>query len=197
MYDLNEGRVSRTYAGIHSKHINVLKYSNYSPWLFATSSFDSEVKMWDSREPETRPIYTCRSDRGNVMVVFSPDDKKLLVSAIDNEVKQYHTSDGRLDIDFKMRKRESAKNYTRSYYMNHGDYVVSGSIEESSVRIYCAKDGKFFNEVEILEQPVGQDAYIQSLRGDLNNPYQFAVLLVHTNIWYSTQLIKVNLLGGC
>ena len=51
----------------------MLKFTNHSPSLFATSSFDGDVKMWDLREGAKRPLFTRRSDQGNVMVCFSPD----------------------------------------------------------------------------------------------------------------------------
>ena len=36
----------------------------------------------------------------------------------------------------------SEHNYTRSYYMNGSDYIISGSCEESVVRVFCAKTGE-------------------------------------------------------
>ena len=43
----------------------------------------------------------------------------------------------------------SEHNYTRSYYMNGSDYIISGSCEESVVRVYCAKTGRFFRDVSL------------------------------------------------
>jgi hypothetical protein len=42
-----------------------------------------------------RPVFTRTSDQGNVMVCFSHDDRYLLSSAVDNEVRQYLAVDGR------------------------------------------------------------------------------------------------------
>ena len=95
LYDLKSGKKMQTLKALHTQHINVLKFANHSPALFATSSFDGDVKMWDLREGARRPIFTRRSDRGNVMVCFSPDDRYLLSSAVDNEVRQYLAVDGR------------------------------------------------------------------------------------------------------
>ena len=36
----------------------------------------------------------------------------------------------------------SEHNYTRSYYMNGSDYIISGSCEESVVRVFSAKTGE-------------------------------------------------------
>lgn len=86
LYDINSGRRLQEFANMHREHINVVKFSNHSPSLFATSSFDQDVKMWDIRQKPNQPCYTAKSSRGNVMVCFSPDDHYLLVSAVDNEV---------------------------------------------------------------------------------------------------------------
>lgn len=88
LYDICSGRRLQLFTDMHQEPINVAKFSNHSPNLFVTSSFDRDVKMWDSRQKPSQPCYASRSSRGNVMVVFSPDDLYLLVSAIDNEVQQ-------------------------------------------------------------------------------------------------------------
>lgn len=71
---------------MHRGHINVVKFANHSPSIFATSSFDQDVKMWDLRQKPVHPCFTASSSRGNVMVCFSPDDQYILASAVDNEV---------------------------------------------------------------------------------------------------------------
>lgn len=49
LYDMETGAVVRTYAGIHEDHINISRFANHSPNLFATSSFDRTMKLWDLR----------------------------------------------------------------------------------------------------------------------------------------------------
>ncbi len=68
--------------------------------------------------------YARQSEKGNVMVVFSADDKYLLSSAVDNEIRQYTCADGRLHTYFDTPRKHSAHNYTRSYYMNNGEYII-------------------------------------------------------------------------
>lgn len=87
LYDISSGRRLQVFTDMHREHINVVKFANHSPSIFATSSFDQDVKMWDLRQKPTRACYTATSTRGNVMVCFSPDDHYLLASAVDNEVK--------------------------------------------------------------------------------------------------------------
>lgn len=86
LYDINSGRRLQLFTNIHREPINVAKFSHHSPFMFATSSFDHDIKMWDLRQKPLLPCYTASSSRGNVMVCFSPDDLYLLVSAVDNEV---------------------------------------------------------------------------------------------------------------
>lgn len=86
LYDISSGKRIQVFTDMHRQHINVVKFANHSPSLFATSSFDQDIKMWDLRQKPVQPCYTTSSCRGNVMVCFSPDDYYLLASAIDNEV---------------------------------------------------------------------------------------------------------------
>lgn len=86
LYDINSGRRLQVFTNMHQEHINVVKFANHSPSLFATSSFDHDVKLWDLRQKPFLPCYTATSSKGNVMVCFSPDDHYLLASAVDNEV---------------------------------------------------------------------------------------------------------------
>lgn len=72
------------------------------------------------------------------------------------QVKQLLSVDGRLQTDFGIASTGSAHNYTRSYYMNGRDYVISGSSDESIVRICCAQTGRrlrdYYLEVKAQEQ---------------------------------------------
>lgn len=87
VYDICTGKRLQLFADLHHEPINVAKFSNHSPDVFVTSSFDCQVKMWDLRQGPFRPCYAASSSRGNVMACFSPDDLYLLVSAVDNEVR--------------------------------------------------------------------------------------------------------------
>ena len=80
------GKRLQVFEDLHREHINVVKFAHHSPYMFATSSFDQEIKMWDLRQKPTHPLYTTTSLRGNVMVCFSRDDHYILSSAVDNEV---------------------------------------------------------------------------------------------------------------
>lgn len=106
-------------------------------------------------------------------------------------------------MKFEIASTGSAHNYTRSYYMNGRDYVISGSCDEHVVRICCVQTGRrlrdVFLEVHInncYKTPLykrfarywsscaliyslqdgnsGNSMYVQSLRGD---PFRVSVLV--------------------
>eukprot|EP01094_Clydonella_sp_ATCC50884_P019953 TRINITY_DN4012_c0_g1_i2.p1 TRINITY_DN4012_c0_g1~~TRINITY_DN4012_c0_g1_i2.p1 ORF type:complete len:450 (-),score=69.52 TRINITY_DN4012_c0_g1_i2:533-1729(-) len=150
LYDLARGEQIACYEDVHERHINVLKFSHSSPHTFCTSSFDGTMKLWDLRDMlHQRPVFTTRSDWGNVMACWSPDDRFILTSAVDNEVRQFHASDGSLAIRYPIATVDSDSNFTRSYYMNDGAYIIVGSCMESTVKILNAKTGQHLRDVYI------------------------------------------------
>ncbi|GJP50293.1 hypothetical protein CLOM_g9428 [Closterium sp. NIES-68] len=215
LYDLHTGRRLHTLHNLHREHINVLKFAHHSPHVFATSSFDRHVKLWDARQristegggggagglfaqgrESVRPIYSVRSDRGNVMVCFSPDDQFLLSSAVDNEVRQHVAVDGRLQHRFEIAPLGSAHNYTRSYYMNGRDYIVSGSCEENVVRVCCAKTGRRLRDIPLEGKGGKSSLYVQSLRGDPFRDFHLSVLVAYSQPNSPSDIVKVNLVAG-
>ena len=50
-------------------------------------------------------------------------------------------------MNFEIASTGSAHNYTRSYYMNGRDYIISGSCDEKVVRICCAQTGRRLRDV--------------------------------------------------
>ncbi|WCJ17881.1 Protein DWD HYPERSENSITIVE TO UV-B 1 [Euphorbia peplus] len=192
LYDINCGRRIQMFTDMHSEHINVVKFSNHSPSLFATSSFDRDVKLWDLRQKPLHPCYTSLSSRGNVMVCFSPDDHYLLVSAVDNEVRQLLAVDGRPHLNFEISPTGSSQNYTRSYYMNGRDYIVSGSCDEHVVRICCAQTGRRLRDISLEETSM----YVQSLRGDPFRDFNMSILAASMRPNSKFEIVKVNLLAS-
>lgn len=183
LYDLGTGKEVERVRRCHKEHINVVKFSHHNPNVFVTSSFDTYVKKWDLRERRPngapRPIYSCQSKTGNVMVCFSPDDRYFLVSAENNEVHQYDSRLGLLDRTFDIPKGVNEHNYTRSYYMNDRDYIISGSCTESVVRVYNARTGRFYREVDMdnRTRPWATKVYVQSLRANPRYNHQFSALI--------------------
>ncbi|KAJ4837456.1 hypothetical protein Tsubulata_013165 [Turnera subulata] len=197
LYDINYGRRIQVFTDMHKEHINVVKFSNHSPSIFATSSFDHDVKLWDLRQNPIRPCYTSSSSKGNVMACFSPDDRYLLVSAVDNEVRQLLAVDGRLHLNFDIASTGSPHNYTRSYYMNGRDYIISGSCDERVVRVCCAQTGRRFRDIALEGKGLGTSMYVQSLRGDPFRDFNMSILAAHMRPSSKYEIVKVNLLAAC
>ncbi|KAL0343525.1 UNVERIFIED_CONTAM: hypothetical protein Sangu_1239900 [Sesamum angustifolium] len=196
IYDICTGQRLQLFTYMHREPINVAKFANHSPNLFVTSSFDRDIKMWDSRQKPWQPCYTASSSRGNVMVVFSPDDLYLLVSAVDNEVKQLLAVDGRLHMDLGIVSTGSAHNYTRSYYMNGRDYIITGSCEEPTIRICCAQTGRRLRDISLEDTGWGSSIFVQSLRSDPFRHFHMAVLAAYARPISKYEIIKVNLLSS-
>lgn len=184
LFDLTTGRQTELLHNCHTQSINVIKFAHTNPHILVTSSFDQYVKKWDLRESRPgggrRPVFQTRSRTDNVMVCLSPDDSRLLVSAVDNEVRQYLAGDGRLEREFEIPKTGSAYNFTRSYYMNNRDYIISGSCREHVVRVFNARTGSFLAEVEMDNRDTvqGSRLCVQSLRANPGKRFNFSALLV-------------------
>ncbi|CAB1107021.1 unnamed protein product [Ectocarpus sp. CCAP 1310/34] len=197
LFDLGTGQVVRDFEDVHEDHINISRFANHSPFVFATSSFDKTVKAWDSRvRADNAPIYTCHSEMGHVMLSFSPDDVFLLTSAVDNEVKQYLALDGRLHMDLDVPKTGLDENFTRSYYTSSGRLILSGSSEEQTVRLYCAQTGRLIHSAEMYPGRKHGSLYVQSLRGDPHHDFQFSVLVNYRDTAYPLEIVNVDMLQG-
>ncbi|KAK7280288.1 hypothetical protein RJT34_25350 [Clitoria ternatea] len=196
LYDINNGKRLQVFTDMHRGHINVVKFANHSPSIFATSSFDQDVKMWDLRQKPVHPCFTASSSKGNVMVCFSPDDQYILASAVDNEVRQFLAVDGRLHLVFDIAPTESSQNYTRSYYMNGRDYIISGSCDEHVVRICCAQTGRRLRDISLEGRSLGSSMFVQSLRGDPFRDFNLSVLAAYMRPGSKSEIVKINLLAS-
>lgn len=199
IFDLATGRRTETMRDCHAGVINVIKFAHQNPHVLVSASFDRCVKKWDLRESRPgggrRPIFTTRSKTDNVMACFSPDDSCLLVSAVDNEVRQYSACDGALMQEFNIPKTHSKYNFTRSYYMNDRDYIVSGSCMESVVRVFNARTGAFFAEVDMDNRESSRRRHfcVQSLRADPSRRFALSALLVSHNDSVNEVIASVDL----
>ena len=174
IYDIESGKRD-TYSNIHADHINISRFSHFSPHLFATSSFDRSAKTWDTRMGN-KPIYSISFAAPLIMISFSPDDNFLLASSVDNDISQHFALDGRSHLKFSAPRKNLNVNYTRAYYSSSGAFVYSGSSEEKSVNILCAASGRLLTRGALHPQRRHASIYVQSLRGDPFRDHSFSAL---------------------
>ncbi|KAK6151186.1 hypothetical protein DH2020_016118 [Rehmannia glutinosa] len=111
-------------------------------------------------------------------------------------VKQLLSVDGRLHTDFGIVSTGSAHNYTRSYYMNGRDYIISGSCEEPIIRVCCAQTGRRLRDIS-LEDTRWELDFCAVLRSDPFRHFDMAASpgsLRRPTSKY--EIIKVNLLSS-
>jgi len=143
LYDVITGRRIQTFRNLHQNFINILRFSHRTPQLFATASFDHTCKVWDLRSPglcAEKPVLNCPGSTLNVMCSFSPDDSRLLVSGVDEELQQFDLRTGG-SSQFPVPSLGSSINYRRSLYIAGGDVVATVATNESLLRFYDASAG--------------------------------------------------------
>lgn len=161
LYDLNTGVVTREYTDIHENHINISRFSNHSPDILATSSFDGTIKTWDLRVHTQTPLYTLKLSSGVVMINFSNDDVFLLASALDNEITQYLFLDGRKHLSYNIPKTGHGGNFSRTYCSSSGRHAVTGSCEETVVKVLCTFTGEVLANVDMYPGKRDSSLYVQ------------------------------------
>jgi len=198
LYDVVTGRRMSTFRGLHRNFINIQRFSNTSPHIFATASFDRTCKIWDLREPlvPQRPAQDFTTDTLNVMCAFSPDDRHILCSGVDSMLKQFplRSASAGPSMDsgtsFPLPSLNSSTNYRRSQYLADGSLVVTGATHENWVRLFSAEDphqhvGSIdfhgcLRQMKLQECGSGVGAceeYVQSLRCHPSDPSTLGVLL--------------------
>ncbi len=193
--DVWTGKVVRKLNNIHEGHINISRFSNLNPNVFATCSFDRTAKMWDMRDPHhlMHPIYTCWSDSGHVMLCFSPDDVFLLTSAADNEITQYLAIDGKKHLKLNIPSTEKDDNFTRAYYTADSQHILSGYSDEPGIRLHCARTGDLVSCIEMYPGRQHHSLFIQSLRGDPHCCTKLSVLVNYKESCYPLEIVQVDL----
>jgi hypothetical protein len=198
LFDMSTGKTVRTFKRAHEQPINIARFSFDSPWLFSSSSFDKSVKIWDTRVgrgTSERALYQVKGENQCVTLAFSPDDQYLLVSAVDNDVKSYCVADGRLHTEIKIEKSGRRSNYTRAYYSDGGRCVISGSSEESLVRINSSSNGEPQHSIPLYDGSPSSLLYIQSLRGSQTRLGYYGVLVNNRDPAYPLRMLIVDAHG--
>jgi WD40 repeat protein len=170
IYDVATAQRIRVFQDVHEmEHINISRFANISPNIFATSSMDLKVKLWDLRVGSgaaCRPIYTLSSQSPNITLAFRADDLQLLTSALDNEVRIYMAVDGSQYCQLDIQRKGTGGNFTRAYFADGGASVISGSCEESVIRWHSSSTGEALRTVQLNDdRSSGSSMFVQSLRG--------------------------------
>jgi hypothetical protein len=168
-----------------------VRFTSSSPHVIASSSFDKTIKVWDLRAP-SKPNYVVRSENSFVMICFSPDDLSILASAVDNQVTLFSAMDGRSLFNLDAPRTFHRHNFTRSYFMDGGDVIITGGSSESVVRFFCAHTGEYLEALElasVLETPA---VYVQSLRGSPHDVGELSVIVNFRDPGRSLELWRFN-----
>ncbi|KAF0698775.1 Aste57867_10633 [Aphanomyces stellatus] len=197
IYDLGTGGLVRTFDDVHAKEINLSRFANHSPSLFATCSFDKTVKLWDLRANDATPIYTCTSQGENLTICFSPDDQRLLVSAVDDEFNQYCLLTGKLDWGYVLApQRVGGKpSYSRSYYTASGNLILSGSTDHAVVRMYCSHTGRVLHGAIQYSGRKHSALHTLSLRANPHDELKFCALVAYADTSYINELVENTMVG--
>lgn len=161
VYDAVTGSILREMESLHDDHINISRFSNQSPNLITTSSFDKTLKTWDLRTSMKSPIYSVKCNTGIVMINFSKDDNFILASALDNEINQIYFMDGRHHLTYQIPSTGLSNNFTRAYYSSSGKYAISGACEEKNVKILSPYSGEYLASVDMFPGKKDKSLYIQ------------------------------------
>lgn len=191
LYDIVTGRRTSTFRGLHQSFINILRFANCSPHLFATASFDHTCKLWDLREPilANQPARAFNTDTLNVMCCFSPDDRHILCSGVDQALQQFplgQNSTAPVGTRFPLPALRSDTNYRRSLYLANGRWVATAATNESLLRLYTTEaPHRHVGHVDLKgmlrwrRQYAGlpTEEYVQSLRCHPSDPRLIGALL--------------------
>lgn len=156
IFDIETGNLFCRGSGVHEHFINISRFSNTSPHVFATASFDHSCKIWDLRRPLRKPVKTLQTEGHNVMCTFSPDDRYFLASGVDTRMTQFEVATWE-SRSMPLRKPIHQGRYRRSAYLANSKFIVTGSTEESHVHLLSVMGRKLgcveFDRLEALAAP--------------------------------------------
>mmetsp|Transcript_121466 Transcript_121466/g.288666 ORF Transcript_121466/g.288666 Transcript_121466/m.288666 type:complete len:806 (+) Transcript_121466:57-2474(+) len=144
IFDIETGKVTSRGSDVHEHFINISRFCNTSPHIFATASFDHTCKIWDLRRPLKRqnPLKTLRTGGHNVMGTFSPDDRLFLCSGLDTRLWQFEVGTWTQTSPIALRSPLHKERYRRAAYLANSKYFVTGSTEESHIHLFSVHGKK-------------------------------------------------------
>eukprot|EP00930_Biecheleria_cincta_P038068 TRINITY_DN26154_c0_g1_i1.p1 TRINITY_DN26154_c0_g1~~TRINITY_DN26154_c0_g1_i1.p1 ORF type:complete len:905 (+),score=106.64 TRINITY_DN26154_c0_g1_i1:134-2848(+) len=191
LYDVFTGRRINTFQTLHHNFINILRFAHRTPHMFATASFDNTCKVWDLREPIVsghKPAICLNTGTLNVMCCFCPNDSRVLVSGVDDALRQFDLRVAECrGTKFPVPAMNSSINYRRSLYLAGGRVVASVATNETLLRLFdseaphrCAGQINFRN-MSLQKPEAPATAHTEGkprLAGRLSNlPFNHSVFL--------------------
>lgn len=206
IYDIETGVVLSVGNRVHEHFINISRFCQTSPHIFATASFDRTCKIWDMRQPlnSASPIKKLNTDGPNVMCCFSPDDRHFLCSGVDTRLTQFEVPSWQ-QTPQRMQLREPVheQRYRRSAYLADGQHIVTAATEESHVHLLSVQGrkkgvvdfrGAYAQQERCRDQLISgsvllddalptsgstkqQHEFVQSMRAHPVLPHRFGVLM--------------------
>jgi hypothetical protein len=151
LYDVTTGRVLQRVGGCHTDTINTASFSNTSPHVFVTASFDHTCKIWDLRQPllGQKAVKTLCTGGRNIMCTFSPDDRHIQCSGVDTHLVQFEVPSWRRTPErFKLREPLYEDRFRRSCYMPDGCRIATAATEEAFVHVMSVGDGSIVEAMD-------------------------------------------------
>ncbi|XP_030763133.1 ribosome biogenesis protein WDR12 homolog [Sitophilus oryzae] len=81
----NEGSICKSMFTSHVLWVSCVTWSKYDEHLFLSGSYDSTVKLWDTRSPKA-PLYNLQGHEGQVLAVDWSNNKYILSGGTDNSI---------------------------------------------------------------------------------------------------------------
>jgi hypothetical protein len=151
VYDVSTGKVLKRASGCHTDTINTASFSNTSPHVFVTASFDNTCKIWDLRQPlfGEKAVKTLCTGGRNIMCTFSPDDRHVQCSGVDTQLVQFEVPSWRRTPEhFDLRQPMFEDRFRRSCYLPDGCRLATAATEEASVHVMSVWDGSIVEAMD-------------------------------------------------
>jgi WD40 repeat protein len=165
VYDVLTGKALRRVVDCHTDTINTATFSNTSPHLFCTASFDHTCKLWDLRQPllKTKAVKSLCTGGRNIMSTFAPDDGHLQCSGVDTQLVQFEVPSWRQSPEkFDLHEPFYHDRFRRSTYMPDCSRLATAATEEAVVHIMSVEDGSIVEAMDFQGmsylQPFASDA---------------------------------------
>lgn len=68
-------------------------------------------------------------------------------------------------------------NHTRAYYANGGRHILTGSSNESLLRLFCSSTGELVSNIEMYPGRRNPSLYVQSFRADPHKDMRLGVVV--------------------